>query len=101
MNSTRTVERTREMGRRMRLARRAMGMSVAELAKLGGVTTDRVYLMETGKTVPPRVDVLADLAGALNVSVGWLWGGDDMPSWLRLVSSKTAYARAVHNAIGD
>ena len=58
------------VGKRIREARQAMGMTQAELAKRLGVTYQNIGQWENGKRIP-RVETLMKIGQALNVS--WIW----------------------------
>lgn len=58
------------VGKRIREARQAAGMTQAELAKSLGVTYQNIGQWESGKRTP-RVETLMKIGQALNVS--WVW----------------------------
>lgn len=57
-----------EVGEKIRIARKAQGLSQTELAKKAGVGINTVNRYETGKNFP-RLDVLERVFGALEVDI--------------------------------
>jgi Zn-dependent peptidase ImmA (M78 family)/DNA-binding XRE family transcriptional regulator len=60
------------IGARLKEAREARGLTVAQLAELLGVTRNAVYLYETGKS-SPQPEILQRLSGLLKVPAGYLF----------------------------
>ena len=99
----------RELGRRLREARYAAGLSQLELEEVSGVPKARVSRYENGH-VEPSLRTLRRLTRALNVSVGTLLGDghvDDVQEFsLRLqargvsITSKDE-ARALADRLAD
>lgn len=67
--------------RRLRAARKAKGLTQAEVAALVGIRQQSYYLYESGKQ-DPKSEVLADLCRALDVSPDYLLGLDVRESTL-------------------
>lgn len=61
--------------RRLRAARKAKGLTQAQVASLVGIRQQSYYLYESGKQ-DPKSDVLACLCTALDVSADYLLGLD-------------------------
>lgn len=71
-------DRAREQGRRIRERRRALGLTVAELARATGVAASTVYDLERGDI--GGLSKMHRLAAVLGVSVAYLEaGGDSSP----------------------
>ncbi len=72
---------------RMRSVRKAHGMTVAELARLSGVTAGALHLIESGKSVP-GVDTVEKIAKALRVDPRWFgYGyGEDFPMFQEVIA---------------
>lgn len=62
------------LGKRIKVQRKRLGLSTAELARRAGVTRDTLAAWEAGTTTP-RANRLMTLAGVLEASVGWLLEG--------------------------
>ena len=85
------IERNK-MGETMRKCRKAMGMSLAELARLSGVTESTIRNWEVGRTVP-AMDALMLVAKALGLGVDAYVGNAPLPKgwasssgrWIELV----------------
>jgi transcriptional regulator with XRE-family HTH domain len=82
-----------ELGERVRLVRRARGMSQRALASVG-VSVAYISRIEQGHRVP-SLEVIRLLATALDVSPQWLETGDD-GRWSGLTRAELA---AVHAAL--
>ena len=67
--------------RRLKAARKAKGLTQAEVAALVGIRQQSYYLYESGKQ-DPRSEVLAGLCRALDVSADYLLGLDVRESTL-------------------
>lgn len=67
------VELHRAFGRRMQEARKAKGFTQYDLADLLEVSHVQVAFWEMGRN-GPRVEKLPAIAGALGVSLDWLFG---------------------------
>lgn len=63
------------LGARIRAARKARGLSVAELAEAVGLFRNHVYLLEQGRYAPSARST-PKLAEALGVTVEWLLTGN-------------------------
>ncbi len=61
-----------DIGKRVRDAREARGMTQEELARRAGVPLNRVGRIETGTVTDPHYSTLSRIAGGLDVSVGEL-----------------------------
>ena len=70
------ADSAREVGARIRMARKASGMSVAQLARRIGVEAASMKAWERGER-EPRSNRLRMLSGLLNVSLVWLLDGRD------------------------
>lgn len=57
-----------EVGEKIRIARKAQGLTQTELAKKAGVSANTVNRYETGKTFP-RLDALERVFGALGIDI--------------------------------
>ena len=68
------LKEARSIGERIRDARKAAGLSQADLARLIGVSQPAIATWESGVHDPRRV-VLAKLADALSTSLEWLAAG--------------------------
>ena len=69
------------LGRRILIASAARGMRGADLGRALGVTTQAVHAVTSGKAMPSS-GRLMKFAAALNVSVEFLLGGDDVTGQL-------------------
>ncbi len=69
-------------GERIKYARKACGMTQAELAEKIGVKFSAIHKYENGLVVNLKRDTIAALAKALDVSPAWLMCMDDDPSSL-------------------
>ncbi len=69
-------------GERIKYARKACGMTQAELAEKIGVKFSAIHKYENGLVVNLKRDTIAALAKALDVSPTWLMCMDDAPSSL-------------------
>lgn len=69
-------------GERIKSARKACGMTQAELAEKIGVKFSAIHKYENGLVVNLKRDTIAALANALDVSPAWLMCMDDNPSSL-------------------
>ena len=69
-------------GERIKSARKACGMTQAELAEKIGVKFSAIHKYENGLVVNLKRDTIAALAKALDVSPAWLMCMDDDPSTL-------------------
>lgn len=65
---------------RVLLSRRDLGINQDELARRAGISRTYVSKIETGAVESVMTDVAIRLAGALQVSVGYLLGLTDIPS---------------------
>lgn len=71
----RAKERHREIGNRVRTARKELGIRQTELADLLHVTERTMQAIEKGEVDPWRhVEALAPI---LNKTPGWIWNGKD------------------------
>ncbi|GJL83036.1 MAG: hypothetical protein DHS20C01_26700 [marine bacterium B5-7] len=66
------------LGERIATARKAKGLSSAQLATRIGVKKSTILNWESGKSAP-RANRLTHLAGVLDVPLLWIIGGADMP----------------------
>ncbi len=69
-------------GERIKYARKACGMTQAELAEKIGVKFSAIHKYENGLVVNLKRDTIAALAKALDVSPAWLMCMDDTPDSL-------------------
>ena len=83
--------RQQTIGQRIRASRRAVGLNQTDLAERLGVTQPTVANWEAG-VHDPRQLMLAKLAEALSVSLGWLAGGERSDSE-RDASAAAPYVR--------
>lgn len=67
-------------GERIKSARKACGMTQAELAEKIGVKFSAIHKYESGLVVNLKRDTIAALAKALDVSPAWLMCMDDAPA---------------------
>ncbi len=74
MNRRSEIENTGSIGERVRQARKAAGLSQADLAERIGVSQPAIATWESGVHDPRRV-VMAKLADALSISHEWLTAG--------------------------
>lgn len=63
------------LGRRIRQARKELGLTQVELAKLVGIKQASISELETGETVAPSGQTLIAMAHHLNISATWLMTG--------------------------
>ena len=73
MKTLQTVKLHKAFGQRLQEARKAKGFSQEDLADLLGVSHVQVAFWEMGRNAP-RVEKLPAIAGALGVSLDWLFG---------------------------
>lgn len=64
------------IGRRVRLARLALGVSQRRLAEIAGLSPAHVGLIESHQRVHVRWETLHALADALAVDASWLMDGE-------------------------
>jgi transcriptional regulator with XRE-family HTH domain len=68
-------DRPRDLGRAVRQARRCRNMTQEALALESGLQRKTMHRIETGKSVP-RIDTLERIAGAMDMPVAGLLGGE-------------------------
>lgn len=71
-------ERRQQFGARVRIMRKALGLTQTELAEKLGVTNQAIATYEKGKREPNFRNLLG-LSRALNVTIDWLLGNDLLP----------------------
>jgi transcriptional regulator with XRE-family HTH domain len=99
------------VGERIAFYRRRRGLTQAVLAGLVGRSEDWLSKVERGEREVRRVDLLADVAKALRVSLGDLLGqpvltedgyqGDDVPAVRDALMSPRRLSRVLFSAPGD
>lgn len=63
----------KDFGARIRIMRKSLGLTQADLAKKIGITKQAITTYETGKREPPFRNLIG-LSRALNVTTDWLLG---------------------------
>lgn len=76
-----------DIGYRLKLARQMKGLSIPRLVEISGVSSNAIINYERGYA-HPRVDLLADLANALGISLNWLVYGNHPPKADRELMTK-------------
>ena len=78
------VRRTKELGpglaKRLRLARKAAGLTVRDLADAAHTSAQTIQNLSDGLGGNSGIGLLADIARALNVSPSWLAFGSGEPN---------------------
>ncbi|RVU33936.1 DUF2384 domain-containing protein [Hwanghaeella grinnelliae] len=75
------TEAQQELGERIRVARKATGLTAEEFARRFGVTSKTVRDWEKARRVP-RANQIVMMAGMLNVTAPWLLEGREYePDW--------------------
>lgn len=69
----------KELGIRLKFERKKMGFTREKLAKLIGVTTAYIGILERGEK-RMAVDTLVNIANSLHVSIDYLITGEKLPS---------------------
>jgi transcriptional regulator with XRE-family HTH domain len=72
-----------EIGRRIRQARNAKGLTQKALGKLAGVSESAVSQWESGKIEKIQGPTLRKLARALGVSIDWILDGEGAPDMIQ------------------
>jgi transcriptional regulator with XRE-family HTH domain len=77
IKNTATVTTVKTQGQRIRVARKAKGLTQVELASLAGTTQQAIAGYETGRRGHgnPNLGVLVKIAKVLSVSIDWLLTG--------------------------
>lgn len=68
------------LAKRLLLARKDLDWNQIELAERSGVSRQYIGDLENGRVVNPTIDIIAALAGALNIPAAHLAGWEDDPS---------------------
>ena len=68
------------VGRRVRMRREALGLSIQQLSRLSGVSASYISRLENGERENIGLDSVQKLARALNTSMSYLVGETDDPS---------------------
>lgn len=79
------TERRKQFGERVRVMRKLLGLTQAELAEKLGVTNPAIVAYEKGKQEPTLRNLLI-LAQTLNTSIDWLVTGNE--NWQREITPK-------------
>lgn len=75
MNAPTETQRKMSFASRLVAAREARGLSQAQLARAIGVTPQRLYLWESGQTLPNSITLLQELTDSLGITLDWLFLG--------------------------
>ncbi len=73
---------TSTFGAALRAVREKRGLSQADLALAAGLHRTHIHLLEYGKRRAPRLDTVAKLAAALEISADDLYASDVLPDQL-------------------
>ena len=86
-------ERDAEFGRRIRLRRESLSLTIAELAERVGVTYGQIVSLENGE-VAVRASALETIAGALEIPLSYFYqiSGPGIP--ISVIPAKGAFIRA-------
>jgi len=81
---------------RLKNVRKSKAMTVAELARLAGITAGAIHLIESGKSIP-GVDTVERIARALGVDPRWFaFGyGDEFPMFQQVIAPGFAPVKLV------
>jgi transcriptional regulator with XRE-family HTH domain len=86
------------LAERLRFARQKGEINQRALARLSGVSTSYVSLLELGQRTNPEVEKIGAIARTLGVTVDWLAFGQGATPTSKRVKAAVEVARAAHAA---